>query len=1016
MRVSIVFSLILLTVYLPSGLTYSCTGGSSNTNYCNYYNCYIYSNVNVGETLNYCLTNYYYRYYNHYYTDSYVYIHYSGNINIELNLPSRVISLRFYSYTDSVVTINSTKVHSHLTYLNFNYKAYHFNQAYFFSYFPSLVSLSASAYLDFTYPQTFTRLSQLTRLYVSPSSGSLNWKFEIVNDAFRGLSQLKYIELVKGDLLDVRNAFIGLTSLSHLGLEGNKIQKLEPNMFKDLHSLTYLDLDGNGIKEVSDEAFVGLTALKSLSISGNPLFPLNTLSRLTAVTSLQINYNSYRTLPPDPFEQMQSLRYLYADNPFFCDCSLRWTSVVSQYSLSIQSAYCLEPSKVYRTSITSTSLYTNCTVDRSYGCFSKSVSCPIEFVCRDTGTSHACTCADGYNLLYTGVCVDENECELGQASCAQHCNNTIGSFECYCDPGYQLTADDFSCEDIDECQMGTSQCSQSETCTNTVGSYACIESECVRSCDDPVNHSCTCCIGYQLNNNYQCVDIDECQELTIECDTNCHNTKGSYECSCTQGYQLVNQTKCIDIDECLTSNGGCDNMCVNTVGSYHCLNINISSIISYECNELGNSKACPDSTIYSCVCCNGYHEVNSECFDVNECEGSDHICDMNCHNTNGSYQCSCNEGYQLVNQTNCLDIDECLTHNGGCEGMCVNTVGSYHCLNINISSIISYECNELGNSKACPDSTIYSCVCCNGYHKVNSECLDVNECEGSDHICDMNCHNTNGSYQCSCNEGYQLVNQTNCLDIDECLTHNSDCEGICVNTVGSYHCLNISTSSIASYECTELGYTKTCLNPSSNNCDCCHGFSKQNSQCIDVNECQQSTHKCAMICQNTKGSYQCSCPQGFQLVNDTKCLDIDECLMDNGGCPLSCMNTNGSFVCLDVTITGNHVQQTDSQSNGQSSSPNPSIIAVMVLLVIIIIIVILVFTVIIVIMRGVIKRNKYQTVFQPIPNQRDNVYELPSRDTDDGARLLEKVNTSDDGISENSVEIYPAPIVDNPSK
>ena len=697
MRVSIVFLLILLILYFPSGstTTYSCTGGSSNNNYCYYSTCYIYSNVNAGEALTYC-SNY------HSYSSRSVNIYYSGNINIKLSLSDYVSSIYFYSYTDSVVTINATKVHSYLTYLNFNYKAYHFDQSSFFSYFPNLIQVSASAYLDFTYPQTFTSLSQLTSLSVSPPSGSLDWKFEIVNDAFRGLSQLKYIELVRGDLLDVRNAFKGLTSLSHLGLEGNKIQKLEPNMFEDLHSLTHLDLDGNGIKEVSDEAFVGLTALKSLSISGNPLFPLNTLSRLTAVTSLQINYNSYRTLPPDPFEQMQSLSYLYADNPFFCDCSLRWTSVVSQYSLYIQSAYCLEPSKVYRTSITSTSLYTNCTVDRSYGCFSKSVSCPIEFVCRDTGTSHACTCADGYNLLYTGVCVDENECELGQDSCAQHCNNTIGSFECYCDPGYQLTADDFSCE-----------------------------------------------------------DIDECQELTSECDTNCHNTKGSYECSCTQGYQLVNQLKCIDIDECQTSNGGCDNMCVNTVGSYQCLNISTSSIISYECNELGYSKACPDSTTNSCVCCKGYHKVNSECFDVDECEGSDNVCDMNCHNMKGSYQCSCNEGYQLVNQTKCLDIK---------------------------------------------------------------------------------------------------------------------------------------------------------------------------------------------------------------------------------------------------------------QTAAQSNEPNPSVIAVIVLLVIMIIIIIIVFTVIIVIMRGVMRKKKSQAAFQSLTNQPDNIYEVLSGDTDDGARLLEKVNTTDDGISETSVEIYPAPISCNPSK
>ena len=96
---------------------------------------------------------------------------------------------------------------------------------------------------------------------MNPPSGSLTWKFELTNDAFRGLTNLRTIELIRTDMRDIRYAFHGLTKLTHLGLEGNKIDKLEPNIFKDLKSLTYLDLDGNGIDEVSDDAFNGLTAL-----------------------------------------------------------------------------------------------------------------------------------------------------------------------------------------------------------------------------------------------------------------------------------------------------------------------------------------------------------------------------------------------------------------------------------------------------------------------------------------------------------------------------------------------------------------------------------------------------------------------------------------------------------------------------------------------------------------------------------------------------------------------------------
>ena len=77
--------------------------------------------------------------------------------------------------------------------------------------------------------------------------------------------------------------------------------------------------------------------------------------------------------------------------------------------------------------------------------------------------------------------------------------------------------------DINECSEGVSGCSQ--LCVNTIGSYTC-------SCQD----------GYELSNDNQtCTDIDEC---TIKdnggCEQICHNTNGSYYCSCPTGYLLHN--------------------------------------------------------------------------------------------------------------------------------------------------------------------------------------------------------------------------------------------------------------------------------------------------------------------------------------------------------------------------------------------------------------------------------------------------------------------------------------------
>ena len=65
--------------------------------------------------------------------------------------------------------------------------------------------------------------------------------------------------------------------------------------------------------------------------------------------------------------------------------------------------------------------------------------------------------------------------------------------------------------------------------------------------------------------------------------------------------------------------------------------------------------------------------------DINECLNDTHLCEHNCYNTNGSYVCDCQPGYQLTNGLSCSDINECNTDNGGCNQVCINQVGSYYC-------------------------------------------------------------------------------------------------------------------------------------------------------------------------------------------------------------------------------------------------------------------------------------------------------------------------------------------------
>lgn len=82
-----------------------------------------------------------------------------------------------------------------------------------------------------------------------------------------------------------------------------------------------------------------------------------------------------------------------------------------------------------------------------------------------------------------------------------------------------------------------------------------------------------------------------------------------------------------------------------------------------------------------------------------------------CTNTDGSYVCSCNVGYQLESdEHNCtgiasiirmaynlkyLDINECAASNGGCSHTCINNQGSYQCQCEDGFNLIDKQCQGI---------------------------------------------------------------------------------------------------------------------------------------------------------------------------------------------------------------------------------------------------------------------------------------------------------------------------------
>ncbi|KAK3533845.1 hypothetical protein QTP70_032960 [Hemibagrus guttatus] len=96
-----------------------------------------------------------------------------------------------------------------------------------------------------------------------------------------------------------------------------------------------------------------------------------------------------------------------------------------------------------------------------------------------------------------------------------------------------------------------------------------------------INAKCFCKLGFTGDGIRQCVDFNECSNLTKICgeNANCRNTIGSHNCTCVSGYkstgretfQANEETACIDIDECVDSHVcGPFSKCHNTNGSFYC--------------------------------------------------------------------------------------------------------------------------------------------------------------------------------------------------------------------------------------------------------------------------------------------------------------------------------------------------------------------------------------------------------------------------------------------------------------
>merc|ERR1711935_994441 len=237
--------------------------------------------------------------------------------------------------------------------------------------------------------------------------------------------------------------------------------------------------------------------------------------------------------------------------------------------------------------------------------------------------------------------------------------------------------------------------------------------------------------------------------------------------------------------------------------------------------------------------------------------------------------CACRPGYVYTDgtETVCQEkVNECTeqTHNCHALAFCTDTDLGFGCI-----------CDDGYDGDGVAECNI---VCAAGTesNEAGNQCVDINECAESPCAANFDCVNGNNQFTCNCDATkFDLVGD-DCFDKNECVDESVNCPSgsSCHNTIGSFEC-----------QCDEgFGSIGIPLSPLEVVCD--------------ADECLTATCATNTVCENTVGSFECSCDSGWEAAGaflnplDLTCVHTDECATGTHNCGnFLCIDNDGSFEC-----------------------------------------------------------------------------------------------------------------------